>query len=206
MNSITQELKYKQSIVKYALRNGVTAASIVYKKHRKTIYRWIVKYDETIGSLANKSRCPHTRPNAHTESEIKLIRNYKRKNKDTVLVVLWVKLMQAGYKRSITSLYKMLIKLGIYNKVPSKKKKYEPKLYQPMRYPGERVQVNIKYVPKACMTKELIERNERYYQYTAIDEYTRQRVIWFAKEYSTYESSKFVEIIVKELVIELNII
>jgi len=37
MNSITQELKYKQSIVKYALRNGVTAASIVYKKHRKNI-------------------------------------------------------------------------------------------------------------------------------------------------------------------------
>ena len=35
MNSITQELKYKQSIVKYALRNGVTAASIIYKKHRK---------------------------------------------------------------------------------------------------------------------------------------------------------------------------
>ena len=27
MNSITQELKYKQSIVKYVLRNGVTAAS-----------------------------------------------------------------------------------------------------------------------------------------------------------------------------------
>jgi len=98
----------------------------------------------------------------------------------------------------ITSLYRMLIKLGIYNKVPSKKKKYEPKLYQPMRYPGERVQVDVKYVPKACMTKELIERNERYYQYTAIDEYTRQRVIWFAKEHSTYESSKFIDIIVKK--------
>ena len=37
MNSITQELKYKQSIAKYALRNGVTVASIVYKKHRKSI-------------------------------------------------------------------------------------------------------------------------------------------------------------------------
>ena len=56
-----------------------------------------------------------------------------------------------------------------------------------MRYPGERVQVDVKYVPKACMTKELIERNERYYQCTAIDEYIRQRVIWFAKEHSTYE-------------------
>ena len=31
-----------------------------------------------------------------------------------------------------------------------------------------------------------------------IDEYTRQRVIWFAKEHSTYESSKFVKIIVKK--------
>ena len=92
----------------------------------------------------------------------------------------------------------MLVKLEIYNKVSSKKKKYESKLYQPMRYPGERVQVNVKYVPKASMTKELIERNERYYQYTAIDEYTRQRVIWFAKEHSTYESSKFIEIIVKK--------
>ena len=30
--------------------------------------------------------------------------------------------MQAGYKRSITSLYRMLIKFGIYNKVPLKKK------------------------------------------------------------------------------------
>ena len=149
MNSITQELKYKQSIVKYALRNGVTAASIVYKKYRKIIYRWINKYDGTIASLTNKSRRPHT----HTESEIKLIRNYKRKDKDTGLVVLWVKLMQAGYKRSITSLYRTLVKLGIYNKVPSKKKKYESKLYQPMRYPGERVQVDVKYVPKACMTK-----------------------------------------------------
>ena len=65
--------------------------------------------------------------------------------------------MQAGYKRSITSLYIMLIKLEIYNKVPSKKKKDEPKLYQQMRYPGERVQVDVKYVPKACMTKELIQ-------------------------------------------------
>lgn len=67
--------------------------------------------------------------------------------------------MQAGYKRSITSLYRMLIKLGIYNKVLSKKKKYELKLYQTMSYPGERVQVDVKYVPKTCMTKELIERN-----------------------------------------------
>ena len=169
-----------------------------YKLHRKTIYRWRERYDGTLKSLVNKSRRPHRSPNAHTIEEIKMIKNYKNKNKDTGLVVLWVKLRRAGYTRSITGLYRMLIKLGIYNKAPSKKKTYEPKAYQQMTYPGERVQVDVKYVPMKCLTKELKEQGERYYQYTAIDEYTRLRVIWFAKEHSTYESSEFVKVLIKK--------
>ena len=55
-------------------------------------------------------------------------------------------------------------------KAPSKKKVYEPKAYHQMTYPGQRVQVDVKYVPMKCMTKELKEQGERYYQYTAIDE------------------------------------
>ena len=46
------------------------------------------------------------------------------------------------------------------------------------------------------MYDQRIDRKK--YQYTAIDEYTRQRIIWFAKEHSTYESSKFIDIIVKK--------
>ena len=33
-------------------------------------------------------------------------------------------------------------RIGIYEKTPSKKKQYEPKPYQQMTYPGERVQVD----------------------------------------------------------------
>ena len=198
MNSITQDVKFKQSVVKYSLKNGVTAASVEFKVHRKTIYRWREKYDGTLASLANKSRRPHRSPRAHTEKEIKMIKDYKYKNKETGLVVLWVKLRRAGYTRSITSLYRMMIKMGIYTKAPSKKKVYEPKTYQQMKYPGERVQVDVKYVPSKCLTEELKEKGERYYQYTAIDEYTRLRVIWFAKEHSTYESSRFIEVMVKK--------
>ncbi len=198
MNSITQDVKFKQSVVKYSYKNGVTAAAVQFKMHRKTIYRWREKYDGTLASLANKSRRPHRSPRAHTEKEIKLIKDYKNKNKETGLVVLWVKLRRAGYTRSVTSLYRTMIKLGIYKKVPSKKKVYEPKIYQQMTYPGERVQVDVKYVPTKCLTEELKEKGERYYQYTAIDEYTRLRVLWFAKEHSTYESSRFVEIMIKK--------
>ena len=172
--------------------------------HRKTIYRWRARYDGTLASLVNKSRRPHRSPKAHTKQELKLIKNYKNKNKDTGLVVLWLKLKRAGYTRSVTSLYRIMIKMGIYKKTPSKKKTYEPKAYQQMTYPGQRVQVDVKYVPMKCLTKELKEQGERYYQYTAIDKYTRLRVLWFAKEHSTYESSKFAEIIVKKFPIKIE--
>ena len=198
MNSITQDILYKQSVVKYSLKYGVTKAAIKFKMHRKTIYRWREKYDGTPASLRNKSRRPHSHPSQHTEEEIKKIKDYKYKNKETGLVVLWIKLRKAGYTRSITSLYRVMQRLGIYNKAPSKKKEYEPKPYQKMTYPGERVQIDVKYVPAKSLTKEVKEKDGRYYQYTAIDEYTRQRVLWGSREHSTYASVEFLKVIIKK--------
>lgn len=197
MNSITQDILYKQSVIKYSFKYGVTKAAIRFKMHRKTIYRWIERYDGTLASLKNKSRRPKYHPNQHTEKEIKLIKQYKANNKETGLVVLWVKLRRAGYTRSITSLYRVMQRIGIYKKTPSKKKEYEPKPYEQMSHPGERIQIDVKYVPAKSLTKEVKEKDGRYYQYTAIDEYTRQRVLWASKEQSTYASTEFLEIIMK---------
>lgn len=61
-----------------------------------------------------------------------------------------------------------------------------------MTHLGERVQINVKYVPLKSLTKE-----GRYYQYTAIDEYTRQRTLWASKEHSTYASTQFIDIVKK---------
>lgn len=198
MNSITQDILYKKSVVKYSFKHGVTKAAIKFKMHRKTIYRWREKYDGTAKSLKNKSRRPHNHPNQHTKEEIKLIKNYKNKNKETGLVVLWIKLRKRGYTRSITSLYRVMQRIGIYRKTPSKKKEYEPKPYEEMKYPGERVQVDVKYVPAKSLTKEVRERDGRYYQYTAIDEYTRKRVLWASKEQSTSASTEFIKVIMKK--------
>ena len=198
MNSITQDILFKQSVVKYSYRHGVTKAAIKYKMHRKTIYRWRERYDGTLESLKNKSRKPKYHPNQHTEEEIKKIKDYKRKNRDTGLVVLWIKLRRAGYTRSITSLYRVMQRIGIYKKTPSKKKQYEAKPYEQMKYPGERIQVDVKYVPRKNLTEEVKEKDGIYYQYTAIDEYTRQRVLWASKEHSTYASTEFLKVIQKK--------
>ena len=187
-NSITQKLKYKQSVVKFSFKYGVTKAAIKFEENRRTIYRWIERYDGTLESLKDKSRKPHSNARAHTEEEIKLIKNYKRNNKQTGLVVLWVKLKEAGYTRSVTSLYRMMI---------SKKKEKNAGYYPEMTHPGEKVQVDVKYVPKKCLSKELQEMGERFYQYTAIDEYTRIRYLWFTNAHDTYSSTEFIEKLVK---------
>ena len=198
MNSITQDLMFRKSVVTYSLKYGVTRASVQYKVPRKTIYRWREKYDGTIDSLRNKSRRPHNHPNEHSEEEIKLIKRNKAHNKETGLVVLWIKLRRKGYSRSITSLYRVMCRIGIYQKAPSKKKEYVPKPYEEMKYPGERVQIDVKYVPSNCLTKEIREKEGGYYQYTAIDEYTRKRVLWASKEHSTYASAKFVDVVIRK--------
>ena len=196
-NNITQKLKYKESVVKFSYKFGVTKAAIKFSECKRTIYRWRKRYDGTLESLKDKSRRPHGHPNKHTEKEIKLIRNYKTNNKTTGLVVLWIKLREAGYTRSVTSLYRMLIKLKIYNKTPSKKKEKNSGYYPEMTYPGEKVQIDVKYVPKKCLSKELQELGERYYQYTAIDEYTRFRYIWFTNAHDSYASTEFLERLIK---------
>ena len=104
-NNITDRLKYTESIVKFSRKYGVAKAAYKFGECKRTIYRWRNRYDGTLESLKDKSRRPHSHPNQHTEEEIKLIKNYKRNNKDTGLVVLWIKLRQAGYTRTIQGLY-----------------------------------------------------------------------------------------------------
>ena len=196
-NSITQKMKYKQSVIKYSYQYGVKKASIQFNEWPKTIYRWREKYDGKIERLKDKSRRPHSHPNQHTKEEIKLIRDYKRNNKETGLVVLWIKLREAGYTRTIQGLYHVLQRLGIYEKEPRKAKEEEKVEKIEVTYPGEKVQIDVKYVPTKCLTKELQEKGEKFYQYTAIDEFTRIRYTWFTNEHSTYMSSEFVKRVVR---------
>lgn len=56
-----------------------------------------------------------------------------------------------------------------------------------MTYPGQRVQVNVKVVPRRCIADPEL----RLFQYTAIDEFTRLRFLAAYPEQSTYSSADF---------------
>jgi transposase-like protein len=205
-NSITQKLKYKQSVVKFSFEYGVTKAVEQFGENRRTIYRWRKRYDGTLESLKDKSHRPKHHPNEHTIEEIKLIKNFKNNNKETGLVVLWVKLRKAGYTRTIQGLYHVMVRLGIYKRTASKKKRIQASEVPIAKYPGERVQIDVKYVPRECMSKELKELGEKYYQYTAIDEYTRLRYTYFCKEHNTYESTVFLNKLIRYFPFKIELI
>ena len=80
MNSITQDMKYRQSLLTYALKYGVSRASRKYNKSRSYIYFWLARYDGSLHSLACQSRRPHSHPKQHTQKELKLISDMHRRN------------------------------------------------------------------------------------------------------------------------------
>lgn len=194
MNTITQNMRFRQALIQYSFKYGVTKAAIRYKTNRQYIYRWRKRYDGTLQSLADKSHKPHHHPNEHTPSELKLICDMRKKNMHAGLVVFWVKLRQRGYTRSITGLYRILQKMGQMPVKPPNPK-YIPKPYEQMRYPGERVQIDVKFVPSVCLVGDA--KDEKYYQYTAIDEYSRFRYLEAFKEHSSYSSAIFLEHVLK---------
>lgn len=125
-------------------------------------------------SLSDRSRRPHSHPNMQTDDEIALIKNMLRRKKDTGIVVLWVKLRRRGYYRSISALYKAMKRIGTVRIPFPNQKKYVSKPYAKMDYPGQRAQVDVKFVPKVCRVGKA--EGNKFYQYTAIDEDSRFRL------------------------------
>ena len=190
--SITQDMAYRQSLMKYAEKYGVSRASRKYNKSRSYIYFWKQRWDGTTASLACQSRRPHNHPNQHTEDELKLIRDMRRRNPELGMIELWHRLKKRGYIRCPESLFRVMRKMGLF---PQEKpnKTYTPKPYEQMTRPGERIQVDVKVVPRKC----IVDPELRLFQYTAIDEFTRLRFLAAYPEQSTYSSADFLHKLVE---------
>ena len=189
---ITQDMAYRQSLMKYAEKYGVSRASRKYNKSRSYLYFWKARWDGTVESLACQSRRPHSHPNQHTEAERKLNRDMRRRNPTLGMIELWHRPRRRGYTRRPESLFRVMRRLGMFPQA-GKKKTAKPKPYEQMTSPGQRVQVDVKVVPLRCIADPEL----RLYQYTAIDEFTRLRFLGAYPEQSTYSSADFLEKLVK---------
>ena len=59
-NTITQDMRFRLALIRYAEKHGVTKAAIKYRTNRQYVYRWKNRYDGTMDSLRCRSRRPHS--------------------------------------------------------------------------------------------------------------------------------------------------
>lgn len=200
MDIITEEMRHRERVVKYAIKmdNNSTAARR-YHTSRMQVKRWRDRYDGTVESLANRSRRPHSHPKQHTEDELTLIKKtYQRYGHEGLAQVI-VECNKRGYTRSYDSMCKQIRDRKWNKKRVKPKKSYTKSNWKPdeVSYPGEKVQIDIKYVPRECIAFD--SHGIRYYQITAIDEWSRKRHCTIIDEKTVTHTANFVLTLEKEL-------
>ena len=187
MDRITQEAHARQRYLKYFLKHkNATETAIRYKISRKTLYKWLKRYDGTWQSLVEQSRRPHSSPRAHTAEEIRQIRRLAKKHNWEDLILAYQEMREKyGYMRSYGGFKRIVSKLKAA-KGNKKRKGRKNKPYQRAEYPGQKVQVDVKFVPEMCIVD-----GRKYYQFTAVDECTRWTYRQMYDEHSTYSAEAF---------------
>ena len=208
-NSITENNKKRYlphdiNTRKYAVEMYRNCGDIDYvcrKYHisRVSLWRWNKKYDGTKESLMDKSHKPHSKhPTEHTGEEIKWIKDLIRRNPHITLNEIWYKLkINKGYTRKPTSLYRVLRKIGYYNnpEIKGTSKKHNQKYHTPNEI-GKKWQIDVKYVPNECKSSQIPE-DKKFYQYTYIDEATRERYLYWYEEHTPVNTIDFIYRVIK---------
>lgn len=188
MERITQEAYFRQRVMKWAEKHGVTSAANRYKISRKTVHKWKKRYDGSIESLKDQSRRPHHMPRKQTEVEIQMVKRYAKKYPKDLLLG-YEKATAKGYMRS----YGCFKRTASRYVKPGKQQIRKNKPYQRADYPGQKIQMDVKFVPAYCVTN-----GDKYYQFTAKDECTRWTYREMYAEHSTYSAKCFLENLIRK--------
>lgn len=183
----TTEAHFRQRLIEYAKKHGATKAANRYHLSRKTVHKWLKRYDGTLASLEDQSHRPHHSPKAHTEEEIlAIVRRLRRHGWSDLILVYQELVEQTGYTRSYGGFKRVAewLKKGKVEEKKRKKRKNKP--YAKAEFPGQKVQIDVKYVPRECSVD-----GKQYYEFIAVDEYSRWTFRYMYEEKSTYSARDF---------------
>jgi len=160
----------------------------------RSLWRWKALYDGTLASLEpNTSRKNMPHPNMHTEEEVaqieKLVKSKPHLSYNEMFGIMRTK---HAYSRTYCGFYRYIVK---HNLRPQKQlEKYIPKAYDTPLMLGYKWQMDVKYVPVICYKGVIIHKGDNnYFQYTMIDEATRERFIFPYKEHNIQSTIDFVK-------------
>ena len=140
----------------------------------------------------DKSHKPHSQhPNAHTSEELAWIKNLIKRNPNISMIELYAKLkFNKNCNRHPCSSFRILRKLTFYKNIEKKVKPYIPKTYNVLKTLESKWQLDVKYIHRQYYTGS---HPDKFFQYTMIDEASRERFIYPFEEQSSYLSIQFVK-------------
>jgi len=168
----TDVMRQRLFLMRMAKKIGVTQACERMGKYRSYYYYWKSRYEkEGWRGLENESRKPKRMPRITEDLKVNAVKKMRKKTgygKER----LHEELKERGMVIPISTIGKVLDREGLlFRRRKYQTEKKHTRCYN-LLYPGQRVQLDIKYVPS-----EKCPRGKQLYQYTLIDECTRMRYI-----------------------------
>lgn len=178
------------------LREGKDISWVAHRMKctEMSLYRWKRLYDGTLESLRNKSSRPHTpHPNSHTaEERAEIIHLFEENPNISYSEALGELRNKYAYDRTYFGFYRFVVKNKLRPSLEIEEKvKYLPQPYETPEMLGTKWQMDVKFVPPECNKTEFC--NEKLFQYTMIDEATRERFLYPYKEHSGSSTVDFVK-------------
>jgi transposase InsO family protein len=209
-----RKVRHRLGVLRHAeeVTGNVSATCRYYGISRPTFYKWLHRFEE-LGEdgLRDGSSKPHHSPNA-TQTEVvgKII--YLRQNYH--FGPAKISMYLARYHDiavSSSGVWRILKRLDL-NRLPASQrykrhnqrwKRYEKQL------PGHRVQIDVKFIePLTTVTTATSpgKRAKRYYQYTAIDDCTRIRVLRIYERNNQKSAIQFLDYVLEKLPFEVEVV
>lgn len=168
----------------------------VCKKSRcteRSLWRWKAQYNGTLESLANRSSRPITPHKlSHTaEERAAIVAIFTERPDISYTEALGILRTEHAYKRTYGGFYRYVVKNHLRGTSVKQTEEYIPQPYETPEHIGVKWQMDVKYVPRACNHGKFAK--EWIYQYTIIDEATRERFLFPYKEKSGYSTVDFVK-------------
>ncbi|MFG1755893.1 IS481 family transposase [Streptosporangium sandarakinum] len=208
---LDREAKRRLAVIRHVeeVTGNVAMTCRYFGISRQTYYIWYRRYQaEGIDGLRTRSKRPKTSPNAtHVEIVGKII--YLRKNYHfgPEKIAMYLKRYH-DVTISKSGVWRILKRLDMgrlpasqrYKRHDRRWKRYEKQL------PGHRVQIDVKFIePIAGVTGRRGGRN-KYYQFTAIDDCTRLRVLRIYPQLNQKTAIQFLDYVLSRLPFQVEVI
>ncbi|MEU1106617.1 IS481 family transposase [Streptomyces tibetensis] len=175
---LARRARHRLAVLRHAeeVSGNIAVTCRYYGISRQCFYTWRRRYEaEGLDGLKDRSSAPHHTPHATTADVVEKILWLRRQYHFGPAKIAMYLQRYHDVAISTSGVWRILKKVGL-NRLPAsqryKRRSIRWKRYEKQR-PGHQLQVDVKFIEPLGQSG----RKKRYYQYTAIDDCTRLRVL-----------------------------